>query len=618
VNALPEVHPTLARQLRKLGIDPETAAIDAADWSTLKERISRAYTTADQERYLLERSLALVSDEMRELHEELQAAAEARYQNLFESANDIIFTIDADGRFTSVNEACERATGFGRANLLGRSWRTVLLWDDPRVSRALSLDARTHASTRFETEIVTVSGQHIPVEINARVLQRDGVVHELVAVGRDISERRIHEAHLEYLASHDALTGLSNRRVLEQALLTATAEIDPTDASVLALLDLDNFKLINDTLGHAAGDQVLITVASLLRAHLPDALVVRLSGDEFAFLLHAPSVADALQTSERVRRGIEQADIRIGDERVFVSASIGVVPIDTTSHPGSLLAEADAAMYTAKDDGRNRLHWSNSEDALTGRLAEVYRWATEVRDALESGKMEVHYQRIVDLSHDGLGHYEALVRLRKDDELVYPSTFLPAAERFGLMPTLDRFVLDVVLTQLRRRPDVRIFVNLSATTLGDRQLLSDLLATLRTESQLGRRLGLEITETAALRDLDLAQEWMRQLQDVGCVFALDDFGTGFNSLVYVRQLPVSQLKVDGSFVRQIDSDPTQRALAAAVKALADGLGMETVAECIETADELRVVQTLGFTYGQGFLLGRPALDILDPSLQSAA
>lgn len=605
------MHPLLERQLRRLGLDPGMAPPVAATWEEFCDRVSETYATADQDRYLLERSMNLASTEMRELYENLRDAAEPRYANLFENASDAIFTMDLAGQLTSVNRALEELTGLDRNELVGRHWRDVLHVSDDAATRAMMLDPRGDgvATVRFDADVVSLSERRSTLEVRTHLILRDGQLQEVVAVGRDLSERRWHEAHLKYLAEHDSLTRLPNRRVLEQALEEAMADIR-TDGEifVLGLFDLDDFKLINDTLGHAAGDHVLVSIANILRLSLPGATVARLSGDEFAFIYRRRSEADAIHAAEEMRKRIEQTEVSVVDERVFVSASIALVRVEPSSNPGALLAEADAAMYRAKDEGRNRVHWSGSKDGLTGQLTGVYRWAAALRTAMEEGRLEVHYQPVFALAGAGeIAHYEALLRLRSPEgEIATAGLFLPATERSGLMPAIDRFVVDAVLQKLRDAPWARIYLNLSAATLANQQALGALMRTLHQQPDLGPRLGIEITETTALRDTALVRHWIEELRSIGCEFTLDDFGTGFNSLTYLKELPVNQTKIDGSFVLSIGEDHRQRAVVAAVQALADGLGIATVAECIETAEALEIIKALGVTYGQGFLLGRPA------------
>lgn len=614
------MHSLLERHLRKLGLDPDAPELPSGAWTRVRERFSRLFATADQECYLLERSLNLVSEEMSELYEQLKTAAEERYLNLFGSANDLIFTVDLCGCLTSVNRACEEISGYSRDELVGRSAVGLFVSNDGSVIPEMFAPGNYgREGERFEVDLIARDGRHIPLEISGGALARRGEPYEILGVGRDIGERRAHEEHLLHLARHDALTGLPNRTVLQEAVAEAVEDAQHGQQGAVALLDIDNFKLINDTFGHAAGDQVLLSVANLLRICLPDALIARHSGDEFAFVLRDTVPDDAVEAAEQVRRVIEQADIRHGSaERVVLSASIGIVPIEAASHPAGLLAEADAAMYVAKEEGRNRVFWSGVENAITGRFAEVYHWATALRSALEMEALEVHYQPIVDLNSGNISHYEVLVRLREPDgTLVLPGAFLPAAERFGLTPAIDRFVLGVAIDHLRRDAAARIFVNLSAATLADRELLSHIITTLRTEPSLRTRLGFEITETVVLRDIGLAKEWMDKLRAVGCEFALDDFGTGFNSLTYVRLLPLSQIKIDGSFILAISTDPKQRAVAAAVKVLADGLGMQTVAEWVESTESLEALRALGIQYGQGSLLGNPSAELLGPRSAAA-
>lgn len=604
------MHALLSRQLRRLGIEAGAPSLSGAELEALLDRVSRAYVDADQERYLLERSLSIASEEMRQLYEEQQRAAAQRYQELFENAHDIILTIGLDGTLSSLNRACERLTGYERTELIGRDWRSIVAPEhhaiaDEMVARQFGLDDQ---ELRYEVEMLDRAGRRIPIEVISRPLARDGDPFEVLAVGRDVSERREHERYLEHLATHDPLTGLANRSVIEQELQTAVSAATRGDAAALVVIDVDNFKTVNDSLGHGAGDQVLVVVAGLLRRSMPGALVARLSGDEFAVLMRNRTVDEALTGAERFRNALQQTDLTVEGELWYLSASVGVTAIDGHSDAAAVLAIADSAMYAAKDQGRNRVVWSGSVVADASRDDTAHRQASLVRNALGDRRVEAHYQPIVALDTLLVRHHEVLARIRTEDgELVLPAQFMSAAERFGLIAQLDARMAEIAFARLRREPDLRLFINLSPLSLRDQQVFADMATTLAQEPDLGPRLGIEITESAAVQEVGLARRWIEMLRETGCRVALDDFGTGFNSLTLVQDLPVTDIKIDGSFVKSLATDPKQRAVVAAIKVLADGLGMETVAEQIETPEQLAIVRDLGITYGQGYLLGRPAL-----------
>ncbi len=608
------MHPLLQRQLRRLGIEPGERPITSREADALLERVSASYRAADQDRYLMERSLRMASDEMRTLYEARQEAAEERIQQLRESANDVIYTRDLAGRLTSINRAGEALTGFTRAELIGRDWRELLA---PRHRASVDdvtgqLERELDGESLTEVEIVSRDGRHIPLEISNRPLLRDGELHEVLGVGRDISERRMHERRLQHLAHHDSFTNLPNRLVLEEALREAIAEAVAGSRSALALVDIDNFKLVNDTLGHGAGDQILITAARAIEAAARPALVVRLSGDEFAVLLRRSSLDDALAAAERIRQMLERPDVWTAGGLRYLSVSVGVSEVTASAEPTAIIAEVDASMYAAKEQGKNRVVWAGAASATdaAGQLGQSYRLVEAMRQALESGGFELHYQPIVDLERGSTHAFEALVRLRGEDgRMIPPGEFLPTAERFGLMPAIDRYVADVVIGRLLADPRAVIYLNVSPLSLAERRFSADLLATLGREPGLGRRLGVELTESAALRDLDLARGWVERLRSFGCRVALDDFGTGFNSLRLAQELPVTDIKIDGSFVEQLETDPKSRAVVAAIQAFAEGLGMSTVAEHIETPQQLATVRAMGITYGQGYLLGRPSAEL---------
>ncbi|MDA0350923.1 MAG: EAL domain-containing protein [Chloroflexi bacterium] len=602
------MHDRLARQLRALGIEPESARPPASDLAALLAEVDEAYVAADEERAGLLRELSRAAEQMRLLYVEQQQATEQRYEELFENAHDIIVTIGLDGAVTSANRACERLTGYTRTELIGRQWRSLVARDDQGVAdemfaRQFGLD---DGELRYELRMATRRGRRVPIEVISRPLVSNGNPYEVLAVGRDVSERLEHERHLQRMATHDMLTGLANRSLLEEELFTAVASAARGQQAALMLIDVDNFKAVNDTLGHGAGDQVLVVVAGLLRRSTPGALVARLSADEFAVLMRNRTVDEALTSAERFRNALQQTDLSVEGKLWYLSASVGVATIDATSTVTGVLAEADAAMQAAKQQGRNRVIWSGTLETDRTPHDSAHRQASLVRNALSDDRVEVYYQPIVDLATSEVSHHEVLARIRMaNGELAQPGLFMAAAEQFGLIAQLDARVARIALERLRREPDLRLFINLSSLSLRDQQLFADLATTLAQEPALGAQLGIEITETAAVQEIGLAQRWIEMLRGYGCRVALDDFGTGFNSLTLVKELPVTEIKIDGSFVRSIATDPHQRAVVAAIKVLADGLGMETVAEQIETAEQLAIVRELGITYGQGFLLGRP-------------
>lgn len=428
----------------------------------------------------------------------------------------------------------------------------------------------------------------------------------------DITDRKEQEERLAYVATHDPLTNLPNRHVLEDALGRAVARAARGLPGALLFLDLDNFKLVNDTLGHAAGDQVLGSFTRLLQRSLrPDDLLARFGGDEFAVLLEGTTLEEAYAVAQRLRRAVEEARFELledtGEHRFDLGVSIGLVAIDGRDDPTVILSRADAAMYAAKEQGRNRVVAYRPEVDISNRLSEANSWAARIKDALRQDRFEIHYQPVVRLADDSVEHYEALIRMRDEDgDLVSPGLFIPAAERFGLMPQLDRWVVDHVLETLTAYPDLKIFVNISGQSLADEALLEYIEARVQELDLRPGRLGFEITETAIIQDLMSAERWLHRLRALGCRFALDDFGAGFNSLSYLRNLPIDQLKIDGSFIRTLASDPKQRALVLAMHRLAEILNMESVAEFVESEAILEVLQDLGVTCGQGYHLGKPA------------
>jgi diguanylate cyclase (GGDEF)-like protein len=388
---------------------------------------------------------------------------------------------------------------------------------------------------------------------------------------------------------------------------------------VLAYLDLDQFKVVNDTCGHIAGDQLLRQLADLLRNHVRDRdSLGRLGGDEFGLLLENCELEDAQRIVEAILRRVSELRFTWEGRSFGIGVSIGLIAVTKLAEsPGALLSQADVACYMAKDRGRNRVHIYRPEDAeLALRHSELHS-AADIRDMLESGRLELFGQPIWPLAgvvgDAPADHYEVLLRFTSPEgQLILPGTFIPAAERYNLMSAIDRWVIRATFeycarnrAQLPRSPAMRLSVNLSGDSLNDDSLLDFIRQQLDTFGVTPSTICFEITETAAIASLSQAVDLMKTLKAIGCRFALDDFGAGLSSLRYLKLLPVDYLKFDGSFVQNIVHDAVDHAIIEAAQRIARTLGIQTVAEWVEDmaiADELRA---LGVNYGQGFALGIP-------------
>lgn len=328
-------------------------------------------------------------------------------------------------------------------------------------------------------------------------------------------------------------------------------------------------------------------------------------------------IEEAEVVAKRMCQAIEEYRFSFKNRSFHLGLSIGIVPIDGKCNPGVILSQADTAMYSAKKYGRNRVVLFRADDNELSRLSEANEWATRIKDALLEDRFVLYYQPIVRLSTKKVEHYEALIRLKTETgELISPDVFIPAAEQFGLMPQLDRWVVKHAMNTLLEYPHIRLFINLSCYSLLDIPFLEFIEENLLQYGIDPKRLGFEITETAIVQDFVLAEHWIHRLKSLGCFFALDDFGSGFNSFLYLRRLPVDQLKLDGIFICNLGIEPSQLPLVQAMHQLAKSLGIETVAEFVENEEVVQILQSLGVTYGQGFHLGKPdpLLHITEPAV----
>jgi diguanylate cyclase (GGDEF)-like protein len=436
---------------------------------------------------------------------------------------------------------------------------------------------------------------------------------------QDQMQERIDQAtaRLVYQASHDALTGLINRREFEQRLeRTLLSALQQGREHALCYMDLDQFKVINDSCGHAAGDELLRQLALLLKGNLRERdTLARLGGDEFALLLENCSIADALEVADTFRAEVQRFRFKWGDRIFSVGMSVGMVSINRDSGTAaSLMSAADAACYVAKDRGRNQIHLYESRDTDLVRHRGEMQWVTRIQRALEENRLRLSWQEIrrTDGASDSLRHVELLLRMVDDDgSEILPMAFIPAAERYCIMPALDSWVIAETLHLCQRylasgcEVQCLFAVNLSGASLKDPAFRRMLLEQLHDNPVLGPHLCFEITETAAIGNLAVVNGFIDAMRGFGCSFALDDFGSGLSSFTYLKNLRVDYLKIDGAFVRDIASNAIDRSMVEAIHRIGHQMGLQTVAEYVESEQILALLREIGVDYVQGSGIHRP-------------
>lgn len=546
-------------------------------------------------------------------------AEKERAQVTLASIGDAVISTDAHGCIDYLNAVAENLTGWSVAEARGRPIADVLslvneMTREPIENPLLRALARRDGVTPVDhSMLVTRTGQEVAIQESAApICDRHGEVIGAVTVFHDVTKERRLKRALSYQASHDALTGLINRREFDTRLQSAVLSAQSGAAThALLYIDLDQFKVVNDTCGHQAGDRLLRDVTGLLqtRVRASDTLA-RLGGDEFGILLESCTLDQATRIAETVRLSLHEYRFVWGASTLSVGASVGVVEIKSgTENVASVMSAADIACYAAKEGGRNRIHVYEA-GGVSNRHREMH-WVARVTRATEENRLELFFQPIVAIGSQGPpGFHELTVRLRGDDgELVPPSEFIPAAERYNVMSVIDRWVMLQAVELLSERqhrgaPLPTLAVNLSGTSLNEQSFLDFALQNVG-DARIAAALCFEITETAAVTNLADAIHFMRELQARGCRFALDDFGSGISSFMYLKTLPVDFLKIDGQFIRHIADDPVDRSMVEAICKVGKALGIATVAESVETAAVLAQLERLGVDFAQGYYLARP-------------
>ena len=545
--------------------------------------------------------------------------SERRFRNLVEGSVQGIY-IHREFKPLFVNHAFARILGYESADMLLATMNSVEEHLAPREQKRIRayMEARVRGEkvpTRYEYEAIRKDGKVLVLQNAVRVIDWDGepAIQSTVV---DVTEARHLAERLSYQASHDALTDLLNRRGFEQRLrqMLEAAKVESVE-HVLCYLDLDQFKVINDTCGHIAGDELLRQLGQLLRQHIRDRdSLARLGGDEFGILLERCSVTEATRVTTALRRAVDQFRFQWEDKVFTIGASIGLVSINETSESmESLLSMADAACYAAKDSGFNRTHIYEPDDEDLARRRGEMQWVTVINRALEEDWFQLYFQPLVPLSGGGdqSEGFELLLRMRMEDgPIVGPGSFFSAAERYNLATKVDRWVVGTAFDWFSRHRaslerSLICSINLSGNSLGDAEFLQYLIEQLEEKRLPPGKICFEVTETAAISNLTNATNFIIALKKRGCRFALDDFGSGLSSFAYLEHLPVDYLKIDGMFVKDIEDDPVHLAMVRSINEMGHVMGKQTIAEFVETEATLKKLREVGVDYAQGYGIARP-------------
>lgn len=537
------------------------------------------------------------------------------------SVSDAVITTDGEGRISWMNPVAQAMTGWTSVEAEGLNLEQVF--------------NVAHESTREAAENplhALLTGRDIDVAKDMLLIRRDsvecaidqsatairdlaGVIIGGVLVFHDVGEKRRMAERMTHQEAHDALTGLINRREFERQVTRALDMAPAEKGHVLLYLDLDQFKVINDTCGHIAGDEMLRKITSLLQEQLRDSdVLARMGGDEFAVLLESCPLEAACRVAENLRLAIAQLHFAWDDKSFNLGVSIGLVAFDSGSMSLSeVLMAADSACYVAKDKGRNRLHVYELQDAELKRRTGEMGWVSRIQLALQEQRFCLYAQPIVDVTQikAEFVHFELLIRMVDEQgELVPPMAFIPAAERYNLMTQIDRWVIEHAFTFLHQayqdgKSALRFAINLSGASLNDENLFAFIIQQFDRFEIPRTAVCFEVTETSAISNLAQASRLITELRNAGCQFSLDDFGSGMSSFAYLKHLPVDFLKIDGGFVKDMAEDPIDHAMVEAINNIGHVMGIKTIAEFVENDRILACLNLLGVNYAQGYGISKP-------------
>lgn len=541
------------------------------------------------------------------------AESEQRISTIVDNIADAVIIVDESGEIESCNNAAQYIFEYSTKELTGKNIQYLFPDLSKKENKFYSIQSEV-----YETTATKKHGDEFPIEMSVRDIIFDNK-HLYTLVMRDITARKAMIDDLKHMADHDPLTGLLNRAYFHDEIERIFDRVKRGNSEPCALLyiDLDNFKYVNDTLGHAAGDRVLIDVTTMLKKRTRKSDVLcRLGGDEFTILIYNTTPKLAEEIANSFRESMSAYVFQEGNETVDVGCSIGISMFTENSKSAELeVSYADFACHQAKLSGRNCVKlFHNNDKELAATNSKDVGWSHRIKDAIEHNKFELIYQPILEVSSQKITTVEVFLRMRDENgELMLPSAFLPSAERFGLMEAVDHWVITHAVENLASMsatlPDLNFSINISTGSIHSGGLYQVIKRALKTHKIKANKLTFEITEKIAVTDLMKAAEQLHKIKAIGCNIALDDFGSGYASFSHLEELPLDTIKIDSSYTRQISQQPSKRKVIFAINQMANTLGINVVAKHVEDKDVYQLLKDNNIKYMQGYYINQPCLSI---------
>jgi PAS domain S-box/diguanylate cyclase (GGDEF) domain len=536
------------------------------------------------------------------------------HQQLLHNLQTVVMELDENLNLTFLNYSWQVLTGYDLDESLGQPLMKFLA-DECKAAKS-EIEVKLHdvlSKRKSECEIelclLDKTGHRIWAQMKIRRSAHQNQTTLTICLD-NITKRKQAQEQLEYLAMHDSLTGLFNRHYFEESLKHTYADSVRTDRQHgLIYIDLDYFKVINDTFGHHEGDEVLRQISTLLNSRVRSSdLLSRLGGDEYALLVHDVSESGLKEIAVEFQGLVNDFTYQINGQRLKLGCSIGLSMVDgKASNAEDYLMQADIALYVAKGRGRNLIHRYNPNDSESEDLRTRVNWAQRVREAVADDRIILQYQPIFDVAKSSIAYHEALVRMiGEDGEMIYPSSFIPPMESTGEMHFLDRWIVKLAIRSLSEIENLEhIAINLSAQAFNDESLVPIIVEALNEWKVDPACITFELTESASLLNLNATKKIVENLHTIGCSFAIDDFGSGFSSFAYLKELPADYIKLDGSFIRHLHEDEVDKVLAKSLIQVVQAMGKKAVAEFVENEAIFNILQEFGVDYVQGYHIGRP-------------